>query len=77
MITPEECAKQASILVNGVADDPQGRLRLREAFYAKYGFGEGAGFGTSELAFLRWEIGRGALNPGDGSPWWRAVNLDF
>jgi hypothetical protein len=67
-----------------VRDDPEGRYRLREDFYRKYGFSPdgGAGYGASELAFLRWEIGRGVLNPLDhptqpGSRWWRNVNESF
>ena len=39
-------------------------------------------YGDSEIAFLKWEIKRGVLNPVDdpiqvGSPWWRNVNLRF
>ena len=67
-----------------VRDDPEGRYRLRVGFYQKYGFAKdgGAGYGASELAFLRWEIERGVLNPLDhpaqpGSRWWRDVNDDF
>lgn len=78
--------------VAAVADDPEGRLRMREAFYAHYGFaaqlvasGQLAatdndsryGYGRSELDFLRWEIARGVLDPTRGSAWWRAVNLSF
>lgn len=110
--------KRAHALVDGVANDPQGRYQLRERFYARWGFARqyaqakargaarsaaGAapaaaavsaldqyGYGASELAFLRWEIDRGALNPvgagvrggavtgaRPGSPWWRAVNSQF
>ena len=70
-------------LVQSVRDDPEGRYQLRVAFYEKYGFARdrGAGYGTSELAFLRWEIERGVLNPvaaaQPGSPWWRNVNEEF
>src|SRR5689334_19275551 len=65
--------------VDAVADDPPGRLALRQAFYAKYGFGTPLlpeGYGASELAFLQWEIERGVLAPvtSGGSRWWRAVN---
>ncbi len=96
---------RAHALVGGVANDPEGRYRLRERFYTRWGFAEeyaranargaardGAqtpdssldpyGFGTSELAFMRWEIRRGVLNPAtdvqrSGSGWWRAVNSQF
>jgi hypothetical protein len=64
--------------VAGVADDPEGRYHLCDAFYRRYGFGPGTGYGASELCFLRWEIERGVLNPissaRPGSPWWREVN---
>jgi hypothetical protein len=84
-------AQQAKGDVEAVADDPAGRLRMREAFYLRFGHAAhladsnhaGAraagrfGFGRSELDFMRWEIERGVLAPLGGSPWWRAVNLDF
>jgi len=68
--------------VEKVKNDPQGRYQMREVFYKKYGDGKFTefGFGNSELAFLKWET-RDLLNPPDsvpaGSPWWRAVNLEF
>jgi hypothetical protein len=65
-----------------VQDEPEARYRLRQAFYRKYGFGASrasAGYGASELAFMRWEIERGLFEPLDhperpGSPYWRAAN---
>lgn len=84
--TLEELEASVKAAVNAVKDDPEGRYQLRDRFYDKYGFtinrnGKSHGLGNSELAFLRWEIKRGVLNPKDfhrpGSPWWRAVNLDF
>jgi hypothetical protein len=77
--------REARRRVREVRDDPEGRYRMREAFYSNYGFPQGLGgygFGSSELQFLRWEIERGVLNRPDdpkrpGSPWWRAVNEDF
>lgn len=78
---------QARAQVEAVKNDPEGRYQLRVDFYEKYGFRELHhlklhGFGNSELAFMRWEIERGVLNPVDhptqpGSPWWRAVNGEF
>lgn len=69
---------EAAATVARVANDPQGRLALRENFYLKYGGGPPGtpGLGRSELDFMRWEIERGVLAaPQDGgSPWWRAVN---
>ncbi|MDX2246786.1 MAG: hypothetical protein SF052_08430 [Bacteroidia bacterium] len=80
-----ESAVKAKVLA--VANNPEGRYKLRENFYHHYGFkvdkeGDHHGLGNSELAFLRWEIERGVLNAEDhptqpGSPWWRSVNLDF
>ncbi|MGY3794615.1 hypothetical protein [uncultured Aquimarina sp.] len=74
----------AKRIVDNVSDNPQGRYQLRYEFYQKYGHpiikGK-EGLGNSELAFIKWEINRGTLNPIDGkpsgSPWWRAVNSHF
>lgn len=78
---------EARACVEAVLDDPWGRLRLRESFYERYGFGPDRavlphGYGSSELDFLRWEIRRGVLNRVEdpvkgGSAWWRAVNARF
>lgn len=77
-----ELERKARCAVDGVADNPDGRLELRMAFYRKYGRGRELqdagklspqdpdsefGYGRSELDFLRWEIRRGVLNPMDGS----------
>ncbi len=77
-----ELERRARAVVDSVADNPDGRLELRMAFYRKYGRGRELldagrlnpripdaefGFGRSELDFLRWEIRRGVLNPLDGS----------
>lgn len=80
-----EASVKAKVLA--VNDSPEDRYLLRENFYHAYGYkidekGDQHGLGNSELAFLRWEIARGVLNPVDhpikpGSPWWRSVNLDF
>jgi hypothetical protein len=79
-------ASQAFRIVDAVRNDPQARYQLRERFYDKYGHADkygypldgNAGYGNSELAFMRWEIERGVLAPLDaakpGSPWWREVN---
>lgn len=62
---------------------PEERLKLRKAFYSKYGHSKngGYGYGNSELAFLSWEINRGVLNAleqtAKGSRWWRKVNSAF
>ncbi|MBI1881394.1 MAG: hypothetical protein HYR94_24710, partial [Chloroflexi bacterium] len=76
--------QQARAGVDKVRDNPEGRYQLRLDFYQKYGFAEdgGPGYGQAELAFMRWAIARGVLNPLDdpgqsGSPWWRAVNEEY
>src|SRR5438874_2727118 len=79
----ESLAKQAFATVSAVADDPEARYGLRVRFYEKYGeaIDDGAGYGNSELAFMRWEIDRGVLEPLDaprpGSRWWRNVNASL
>ncbi|MGH2727224.1 MAG: hypothetical protein ACRDKS_09655, partial [Actinomycetota bacterium] len=70
---------EAAKRVAEVRDDPGARLRLAKAFYDSTTGPEIEGFGRAELAFMRWEIERGVLNPPQarvrpGSPWWRAVN---
>lgn len=75
----DSLARQAFHTVTNVADDPEARYALRVRFYEKYGHGDGgAGYGNSELAFMRWEIERGVLAPlvaaRPGSRWWRDVN---
>ena len=88
VVDTTELERAARSKVDAVADDPAGRVQLRRDFYRKYGFGDRQeiptvyGFGSSELAFLQWEVDRGVLNPiaGSGTPgssWWRNVNLDF
>jgi len=77
----QDLAAQARRIVSTVENSPQDRYQLRVDFYKRYAFGPGSGYGTSELAFLKWEIDRGVLNPLDaaipGSPWWREVNGEF
>lgn len=70
--TPLDSARAwAATQLAAVVDDPQGRVRARERFYAA--LGGDIGPATSELAFTRWEARRGVL-AAPGSPWWRAVN---
>ena len=62
-----------------VRDDPEGRYALAESFYADHPVPGPDWYGRSQLAFMRWEIERGVLNPPQdhrrpGSPWWRKVN---
>lgn len=62
-----------------VWNDPQGRLALRQEFYAAYGQSTVGdyGFGNSEIAFTEWEIRRGVLAAETGSPWWKDMNGDL
>ncbi|MCO4747421.1 MAG: NAD(P)-binding protein [Proteobacteria bacterium] len=85
MASLAELESQAFQIVSAVAEDPQGRLQVREDFYAEFGFAEleasGEGFGRAEIDFLEWEIRRGVLNPltaeQPGSRWWRQVQQEF
>lgn len=80
----QELEEKAKGIVSTVSDYPQKRYQLRYEFYQKYGdpFAKGKeGLGNSELAFIKWEIRRGTLNPINdlkpGSLWWREVNSYF
>jgi hypothetical protein len=80
-MTFSDLQEEARRSVEAVRDDPEGRYQLRARFYATHDYVAvgSAGYGNSELAFLRWEVDRGVLDPPDGpgrrgSPWWRAVN---
>jgi hypothetical protein len=88
VIEVSDLERDARAIVDKVADDPLGRVQLRRDFYRKFGFAHHLdiptefGFGTSEIAFLLWEVERGVLNPltgttTPGSAWWRNVNLEF
>lgn len=66
--------------VAAVRDDPQGRLDLLVSSYTPRPGDEPLHlrYHHAALAFMRWQLRRGLLNPPDhqqpGSPWWRAVN---
>jgi hypothetical protein len=72
-------AHTAAGIVAAVRDDPSARLALAARFYdSTAGSRAIRRYRRAELAFMRWQISRGVLNPPDatpgGSPWWRAVN---
>ncbi|MBU0801561.1 MAG: hypothetical protein KKA05_11250 [Alphaproteobacteria bacterium] len=84
MPTYQELQLETEQLCSSIENSPQARLAVRQAFYQQYGFQDkdGLNFGDSEIAFLKWEIRRGVLNPltdspQPGSAWWRNVNLRF
>jgi hypothetical protein len=76
----ETAAFRAATLVAAVRDDPLARLRLMsQTYYGPTGRApRHLPFRRAALAFMRWEVTRGLLNPLDavppGSPWWRALN---
>ncbi len=84
MITGGDLAAgdNAAQTVAEVRDDPAGRIRVAAD---AYGFGRGGRryrpYRRAVVAFMRWQLARGVLNPLDeaipGSPWWRAVNEDL
>ena len=75
----ETATALADARVAAARDDPAKRLELAAAFYDHSSSRDlTAGFGRSELAFLRFQIERGVMSPptgpAPGSPWWRAVS---
>src|SRR6185295_8399810 len=71
---------RAEAQVAAVRDDPAARLALRaQVFHGPTGRApRHLPFRRAALSFMRWQKGRGLLNPLDASPpgslWWRAVN---
>jgi hypothetical protein len=66
-------------MVAVVRDDPVRRLGLASRFYDdRPGCVPIRSYRRAELAFMRWQVGRGLLAapdaPRPGSQWWRAVN---
>lgn len=82
MIAGLSAAEEAAWMVADVRDDPAGRIRLAADTYS---LGRGSRryrpYRRAVVAFMRWQLARGVLNPtvGErpGSPWWRAVNEDL
>lgn len=66
----------AGLQVEAVRDDTRGRVELLERTYR--GSGRRLPYRRAALSFMRWQVGRGLLEPlaapSPGSPWWRAVN---
>ena len=76
---PGDAAEEALSLVAAVRDDPARRLGLASRFYNdRPGRVSIRAYRRAELAFMRWQVGRGVLAPPDGeqpgSEWWRSVN---
>lgn len=91
MTTPQNLRLQVRQILQAIWEDPQGRLRLRQDFYRKYGHTPllhlapnkehdpdliEFGFGRSEIDFIRWEMERKVLYL-QGSLWWKGVQGDF
>jgi hypothetical protein len=80
-VNVDALAAEVDAALDPLRDEPEALYRRREAFYARCGGARrGPGYGRSELAFMRWEIDRGLLNPvahptRPGSPYWRGTNL--
>ncbi|SJM51607.1 hypothetical protein [Gulosibacter sp. 10] len=71
-------AALAERLVAAVRDDPGKRVRLLVRLYAHPEIGRSRlPYRRAAVAFMRWQLRRGLLDPGAGSPWWRAMNEDL
>ncbi|MEV6279344.1 hypothetical protein [Nocardia sp. NPDC051832] len=67
---PDHAAARAAAQISTVQDQPQRRLAVAAEFYPA----RMRDYRRAELYFLRWTLGRGVLDPGSGSRWWRAIN---
>ena len=80
MSKDESAVARAEAQVAAVRDDPRGRLALITRTYnGPTGHApQHLPFRRAALSFMRWQAGRGVLNPLDGSPpgspWWRSIN---
>ncbi|WP_051182197.1 hypothetical protein [Nocardia vinacea] len=66
----DKASELAARRVGAAHADAQHRVALAESCYPP----ALRGYGRAEIAFLRWELARGVLDPETGSPWWRAIN---
>jgi hypothetical protein len=79
-VTRQTAVEVALARVAAVREDPDARLALmRELYEVPANLDRGhLPFRQAASAFMRWQLRRGLLNPGDGpapgSPWWRAIN---
>jgi hypothetical protein len=74
-----DAAGEAAEMVAAVRDDPSRRLGLAASFYDdRPGQAPIRAYRRAEMAFMRWQVGRGLLAAPDaarpGSGWWRSVN---
>jgi hypothetical protein len=80
MSSAPTAAARAAALVEEVRDDPHARFALCARIYdgPVAGSHRHVRFRRAALSFMRWQVGRGVLEPLDaevpGSRWWRAVN---
>ncbi|GIF67610.1 hypothetical protein Ais01nite_56450 [Asanoa ishikariensis] len=72
----ESAAEWAAAQLAAVRDDPRRRIELLARTYlGPFGHApKHLPFRRAALSFMRWQAGRGVLNPGTGSRWWRSVN---
>lgn len=63
-------------MVAAVRDHPGRRRELMTSLYEEppHSRPSRLPYRRAALAFMDWQTGRGLLDPGTGSPWWRAVN---
>ena len=74
-----DAAEEALTMVQAVRHDPALRLELAGRFYDdRHGRPSIRAYRRAELAFMRWQLSRGVLEPPEseqpGSGWWRSVN---
>nr|WP_062341157.1 hypothetical protein [Herbidospora sakaeratensis] len=67
-----DAAAQAAAMVAAARDDPVSRLKLAARSYERPRVLRP--YRRAEMAFMRWQVDRGLMDPATGSPWWRAVN---
>ncbi|WP_066360427.1 hypothetical protein [Herbidospora mongoliensis] len=67
-----DAARQAAEMVAEARDDPAARVRLAARSYERPR--SLRPYRRAAMAFMRWQIQRGLMDPVTGSPWWRAVN---
>ncbi|MEV4537093.1 hypothetical protein AB0J82_25270 [Asanoa sp. NPDC049518] len=72
----ESAADWAAAQLAAVRDHPRQRIELlARTYHGPFGHApKHLPFRRAALSFMRWQAGRGVLDPATGSQWWRAVN---